>query len=80
MIRTPTSIQLLMDGITIQYHANDTMVPTYPMKLGFVTRPNIDPTNPNQMDSTLWIYCVSYDSNYTNYANINTTAFTSNCF
>ena len=64
MIRTPTSIQLLMDGVQIQYNANNAMVPTLPLKLGFVTRPLLDPSNPNTDDTVLYIKSVTHDTNW----------------
>ena len=39
------------------------------MKLGFVTRPLMDKTNPNEKDSTLYVKSVTYDSNWQNYEN-----------
>jgi len=47
MIRTPTYIKLLRDDKVVQYNANNALVPTLPLKLGFVTRPQMDPTNAN---------------------------------
>ena len=55
MIRTPTSIELLMDGKQVQFHENNKYVPTLPMRLGFVTRPLLDKTNPNTDDTVLYI-------------------------
>jgi hypothetical protein len=68
MIRTPTYIQLLMDGVQIQYNANNAMVPTMPMKLGFVTRPLLDKTNPNTDDTVLYIKSVTHDADWTKYS------------
>jgi hypothetical protein len=43
------------------------MVPTMPMKLGFVTRPLLDKTNPNTDDTVLYIKSVTHDADWTKY-------------
>ena len=58
-----------MDGVQVQYNANNAMVPTLPLKLGFVTRPLLDPSNLNTDDTVLYIKSVTHDTNWTKYSN-----------
>ncbi len=44
------------------------MVPTLPMKLGWVTRPLMDPTNLNTDDAVLYVKSVTYDTNWAMYS------------
>ena len=57
-----------MDGVQVQYNANNAIVPTLPMKLGFVTRPLLDKTNPNSEDAVLYIKSVTHDADWTKYS------------
>ena len=61
----PSYLEILCDGVRIQFQAFNQYVPSEWLKLTFIARPILDPTNLNTDDSTFWINGVSYNSDVT---------------
>ena len=66
----PSYLEILCDGKRVQFQAYNEYVPSEWLKLTFIARPLLDPTNFNMDDSTFWINSVSYDSDITHLKNI----------
>jgi len=66
----PNYVEVLVDGKRMEFQAFNKFVPDEWLKLTFIARPTLDPTNLNEEDSTFWIGGVSYNADYSRLKNI----------
>ena len=66
----PNYVEVLVDGKRMEFQAFNKFVPDEWLKLTFIARPILDPTNLNEEDSTFWIGSVSYNADYYRLKNI----------